>query len=272
MAQSSKKAKGSGRGLAKHSGPAPKRAVAVDPKGRPARAKAPSRVAVSTSLKLEKNFPTKLAGAVDAGARCKIMEAAVRLFADRGLDGTSTRDIAKASGLNLSLISYYFGGKEGLFCCILHDFALQVKEQIVGLLAQFDHVEMTKAALRTMIFSIVDALIDVRTENPHLAVIMIREKVSGMPNTKEIHEQIFIRIGEKIRDTIVRAQKHGIVNKKINPDFFVLTLLDSIVAYFVMHDSPVTGSEIAGKCYRLPLQKEEYKNQIALVFLEGILK
>src|SRR4029078_8690246 len=44
----------------------------------------------------------------------QIMEAAERLFADKGFGGTSVRDIAESAGVNLAMISYYFGSKEKL--------------------------------------------------------------------------------------------------------------------------------------------------------------
>ena len=36
------------------------------------------------------------------------------LFAGKGFDGTSVRDIAQLAGVNLAMISYYFGSKENL--------------------------------------------------------------------------------------------------------------------------------------------------------------
>jgi AcrR family transcriptional regulator len=36
-------------------------------------------------------------------------------FAKQGFEGTSTRKLCKAAGCNLAMISYYFGGKEGLY-------------------------------------------------------------------------------------------------------------------------------------------------------------
>ena len=44
----------------------------------------------------------------------QIMEAAEALFADNGFNGTSVRDIADKAGVNLAMISYYFGSKEKL--------------------------------------------------------------------------------------------------------------------------------------------------------------
>lgn len=44
----------------------------------------------------------------------KILDTAEELFAARGYDGTSVRDIAEASNVNVAMISYYFGSKEKL--------------------------------------------------------------------------------------------------------------------------------------------------------------
>ena len=49
----------------------------------------------------------------------QLLVAATPLFAARGLHGTRVRDIARASGINPSMISYHFGGKEGLYRAVL---------------------------------------------------------------------------------------------------------------------------------------------------------
>ncbi|MCB9794604.1 MAG: TetR/AcrR family transcriptional regulator [Alphaproteobacteria bacterium] len=47
--------------------------------------------------------------------RRRLIEAARQRFAQDGYAGATTRDIARDAGVNLSLISRYFGGKQGLF-------------------------------------------------------------------------------------------------------------------------------------------------------------
>src|SRR4029078_8177484 len=49
-----------------------------------------------------------------SGKQLQILEAAERLFGAHGYEGTSVRDIAQEAGVNLAMISYYFGSKEGL--------------------------------------------------------------------------------------------------------------------------------------------------------------
>lgn len=44
----------------------------------------------------------------------KILHAAEELFAGKGFEGTSVRDIAQKADVNVAMISYYFGSKENL--------------------------------------------------------------------------------------------------------------------------------------------------------------
>lgn len=43
-----------------------------------------------------------------------ILEAAWDLFAERGFEDVSVRDVTSAAGVNLASVSYHFGGKDGL--------------------------------------------------------------------------------------------------------------------------------------------------------------
>ena len=51
--------------------------------------------------------------------RARIIAAAMRLFGEKGYEGSSTRDIAAAAGVNAPALQYYFDNKEGVFrACI----------------------------------------------------------------------------------------------------------------------------------------------------------
>ena len=57
------------------------------------------------------------------GAKTKehILKTATKLFAQKGYDGVSVREICKASGVNVALISYYWGGKKELFDSVVRE-------------------------------------------------------------------------------------------------------------------------------------------------------
>ena len=74
-----------------------------------------------------------------------IIQAATRLFADRGYDGTTTLQIAEEAGVTEPLIYYHFKGKEELFSHILETTfqeyfsRLENLEELTG--TQFERIE-----------------------------------------------------------------------------------------------------------------------------------
>jgi AcrR family transcriptional regulator len=50
----------------------------------------------------------------DLTARARIRDAAIRLFTERGVEGTSILEIARAAGVSGGLIRHHFGSKDGL--------------------------------------------------------------------------------------------------------------------------------------------------------------
>jgi TetR/AcrR family transcriptional regulator, regulator of cefoperazone and chloramphenicol sensitivity len=70
----------------------------------------------------------------DLTGRARIRDAALRLFDERGIDGTTVRDIARAAGVSSGLIRHHFGSKEGLrAACDSHVLAqmMRLKEEAI---------------------------------------------------------------------------------------------------------------------------------------------
>lgn len=65
--------------------------------------------------------PRREAGDSDRAekTRAQILDAALRIFARQGPDGSSVRDIAVEAGVTKSLIHHHFGSKEGLFNAVM---------------------------------------------------------------------------------------------------------------------------------------------------------
>jgi AcrR family transcriptional regulator len=51
-------------------------------------------------------------------ARDPIVQSALRLFGEHGIDATSLREVAKATGVSPALVVHHFGGKEGLVAAV----------------------------------------------------------------------------------------------------------------------------------------------------------
>jgi AcrR family transcriptional regulator len=57
------------------------------------------------------------------GGAEKILQVAISLFAQKGYDATSTREIVEAAGVTKPMLYYYFGSKEGLCKAAITSFA-----------------------------------------------------------------------------------------------------------------------------------------------------
>ncbi|OCW57789.1 TetR/AcrR family transcriptional regulator [Hoeflea olei] len=57
-----------------------------------------------------------------------ILDAAERLFADRGYDGASVRDIAAAAGTQIASVNFHHGSKEALFARVVERRASELSE------------------------------------------------------------------------------------------------------------------------------------------------
>jgi AcrR family transcriptional regulator len=53
-------------------------------------------------------------------ARNRLLDAAERLFAENGYNGTSIRDLTSAADCNIAAVNYHFGGKDKLYIQMFH--------------------------------------------------------------------------------------------------------------------------------------------------------
>jgi AcrR family transcriptional regulator len=66
----------------------------------------------------------------------QILEVAETLFAEKGFDGTSIRNIAKEAKINIAMVSYYFGSKERLLESLIIYRTSDLKNQLDYLLLE----------------------------------------------------------------------------------------------------------------------------------------
>lgn len=71
----------------------------------------------------------------EAGARTRILSAAARLFAERGMAGVGLREITGEAGVNLAAVNYHFGSKEKLLEALFEQRARPITEERLRLLA-----------------------------------------------------------------------------------------------------------------------------------------
>ena len=202
-------------------------------------------------------------------SRICILETAAKLFAQLGLHKCSTREIAKLSDTNISLISYYFGGKEGLYKEVMREYALKTKSNVQGIIDNYENITLTRETFIEEISKTVDQIIRSRLENPDIAKILAREKLTGFPYSKEIHSEIFYPMIQKFFKLFESGQQLGLVKNEINPAVFFILLSESIWGFYVVNDCDI---EITHDCKQYVADPKIFCEQVINIFLTGVLK
>lgn len=110
----------------------------------------------------------------------QIMNVAEELFAGKGFEGTSVRDIAQKADVNVAMISYYFGSKEKL----LQSLILQRTEQTSLILEGLSHNKQLSPWEK--IDKVIDYYVDKILSERNLHNIMNRQ--ISLVHDKEITE------------------------------------------------------------------------------------
>ncbi len=68
----------------------------------------------------------------------RIVEAALRLFAERGFESVSLREITAEADANIAAVNYHFGSKEGLIAAVVERHARPVNEERLERLGELE--------------------------------------------------------------------------------------------------------------------------------------
>lgn len=152
-----------------------------------------------------------------------ILEASEKLFATKGYDGTSVRDIAHEAGVNIAMISYYFGSKEKLLEALFQMRTQEMRVMIEGMLADTDTDSMEK------MYRLAGNYVD-RMMNHHLFhKIMIREQIAesetlisaSIKDNKKRNRELIIKL-------ITEGQDKGVFKKDIDVMLVMMTMFGTL--------------------------------------------
>jgi AcrR family transcriptional regulator len=77
-----------------------------------------------------------MASATESAIANKLLEAAIRLFAQKGYPATSTREIVEAAGVTKPMLYYYFQSKEGLLAAAMGHFLDRFHQRLLGVVSE----------------------------------------------------------------------------------------------------------------------------------------
>ncbi len=163
---------------------------------------------------------------MDKDARNKLLEAAQQLFSMKGYEAVSLRDLAEASDVNTALISYHFGGKQGLYDAVLE---ANFHAFFEGLnVSQCEKLEPEERVLE-----FVKNIIAVHKRNPYLRNIMNSELSRPSESFEKIIMPKVAELYKFFSATIREGIDKGYFRKDLDPVLAPLAVIGLIQFYFV---------------------------------------
>ncbi len=151
-----------------------------------------------------------------------LMEAAVVEFSAHGFSGARVGDIAARAGVNKQLISYYFGGKQGLYDALSD---------------QWRRDEQRLAGPGQTLAEVAGAYARATLQAPDLARMLIREGLDGAPGSAESGDAQRRRFGAAAAD-LRRRQREGELPADLDPACAGLAL-------FAISAAPISFPHVA---------------------------
>lgn len=194
----------------------------------------------------------------------KLLKAAAEVFSEKGFGGATVKEICDRANANISLISYHFQGKEGLFCSVLEEFGKERLRDAERILTPPDSVEDFRAKLRLWMQQFLQCHVD----EDNVCSILHRENVMDHDFMRDIFQNTFLKAFESVVKFFEHAKKKGIARKEVDPIAAATLLFGSLIH--------VGRNQKAQKAWmNTSIADEKYRNhitdQILDILLNGVI-
>jgi len=124
-----------------------------------------------------------------SSTKARILAAAEGVFAAKGFEGASTREIAAKAGVNISSLHYHWESKETLYFAVFQNIYDRIVELVrTALPPHFDQA----AAGKSIVDNAMGRLFDFFADNPNIPKLMVRRLLENDASQIEIERDILV--------------------------------------------------------------------------------
>lgn len=194
---------------------------------------------------------------MEKDSRTKLIEAATALFAAKGLKGVSIRELAEAASVNSALISYYFGGKDGLYMAVIEE----LFSPAAKMLAAFTELSLTPPE---RIEYYAKAVVAVHQRSPYLLKYLHSELNNPTFAFEILVEKYINKLYGFIKQAFADGVSEGYFSADLEPSYAAISLAGIMNFYFM-------AKPIARRILPEDTQHDEkYIRQAVKIYLNGI--
>jgi len=161
--------------------------------------------------------------------RNRILQIALSLMAQRGVDGTSMRDLASAAGLNVASLYHYFPSKRDLLEAVLVEhgfFPVHARTESLGSRAADSPLEVLLGEILVSLFEVED-----------FVRLMVGEAMRAESTARSVGLDLFTTFQTSIEDWIHRNRPD--LDERVGAEAVARLLCAMIIGVFVEHASGV---------------------------------
>ena len=184
-------------------------------------------------------------------SKIALLRAAKKVFAKKGFDGATVKDIAEEAGVNVSLVSYHYQGKENLYRECIKQFGEAGLRAAERLLEEPKSVDEFR--IRLTLFT--EELISRHFEEHEVAQIMQRECNGNDPVVAELFDTVFIKYFLTLQNFFKLAAKNKILHPKADPHMITMLFFGSII-------STLNHDEMHEKKFGKSLKDLDYRKKL----------
>jgi AcrR family transcriptional regulator len=195
----------------------------------------------------------------DSDARGQLLDAAIAMFAERGIASTTVAQIAAAGHVTSAMVHYWFDTRERLLDAV-------VEERLAPLFHTiWDPADVERGEPLELVRGIVGRMFDVTARMPWLPSLWLREIINegGLLRERALRHIPLQRVAG-FGQNIARGQSRGEVNPQLQP----LLVFNSILALVML---PQATAKIWRRINStLPLDRATLEQHVTALLMQGI--
>jgi AcrR family transcriptional regulator len=156
----------------------------------------------------------------DSGQAAVIMKAATQLFAALGYDGTSTRQIADAAGLNIATVNYHVGGKRELYLAVMERAHQAERAALETALARLPGADPVAEIHR-----LIDDYVDFCVDNPEVPALWMHRWLSDASDLTELERQYVQPLVSAVTTALRPAAESGLIDGAIDLEYAMWSVI-----------------------------------------------
>jgi AcrR family transcriptional regulator len=197
-------------------------------------------------------------------SRAALLVAAQKHFAERGFKAASVHDIARDAGVNVSLVNYHFGNKEGLFKSCLETAGsdrLEVAKRVLS------HEPESLEDVKVRIAMFIDEKLLDCVQNPEIHTIIHRDLEAEFELIEDEFQKTFLKTFQLLSGFIESAQKQGFLVANLDPNMTSVFLMGSMIQA-VRTDH--IRQRLFGQSIKHDAVRRDLRDQLVRLFFDGI--